>query len=108
PRSRAHAAHTGAGNIAMSATPATIPVTQPDAARSVLRARGLRKSYGQRVVVQNMELHVESGEIVGLLGPNGAGKTTSFYMIVGLVSADAGSITLDGNDLTHLPMHRRA
>ncbi len=92
----------------MSATPETIPVTQSDAARSVLRARGLRKSYGQRVVVQNMELHVESGEIVGLLGPNGAGKTTSFYMIVGLVSADAGSITLDGNDLTHLPMHRRA
>ena len=76
--------------------------------RSVLRATGLRKAYRGRVVVQDLSLHVESGEIVGLLGPNGAGKTTSFYMIVGLVSADAGSINLDGTDLTHLPMHRRA
>jgi lipopolysaccharide export system ATP-binding protein len=83
---------------------------EPEAAqqRSVLRASGLRKAYGGRVVVENMALHVESGEIVGLQGPNGAGKTTSFYMIVGLVSADAGSIQLDGNDLTHLPMHKRA
>lgn len=90
----------------MSAMPQDIPA-QPES-RSVLRAAGLRKAYGGRVVVQDMQLHVESGEIVGLLGPNGAGKTTSFYMIVGLVSADAGSITLDGADLTQLPMHRRA
>jgi lipopolysaccharide export system ATP-binding protein len=75
---------------------------------SVLRARNLRKSYGGRVVVENLSLHVESGEIVGLLGPNGAGKSTSFYMIVGLVSADAGSITLNDQDLTGLAMHRRA
>ncbi len=80
----------------------------PPQARSVLRAAGLRKAYGGRVVVENMALQVESGEIIGLLGPNGAGKTTSFYMIVGLVSADAGSIELDGNDLTRLPMHKRA
>ncbi len=89
-----------------AAEPADIP--QPVPGGSVLRAEGLRKAYGGRVVVENMALHVQSGEIVGLLGPNGAGKTTSFYMIVGLVSADAGSISLDGNDLTHLPMHRRA
>jgi lipopolysaccharide export system ATP-binding protein len=75
---------------------------------SVLRAENLRKSYRGRVVVENLSLHVESGEVVGLLGPNGAGKSTSFYMIVGLVSADAGKITLNDTDLTALPMHRRA
>ncbi len=75
---------------------------------SVLRASNLRKSYSGRVVVENLSLHVESGEIVGLLGPNGAGKSTSFYMIVGLVSADAGTITLNDRDLTGLAMHRRA
>jgi lipopolysaccharide export system ATP-binding protein len=81
---------------------------EPASARSVLRASHLRKAYRGRVVVEDLSLQVESGEIVGLLGPNGAGKTTSFYMIVGLVSADAGEISLDGTDLTHLPMHRRA
>jgi lipopolysaccharide export system ATP-binding protein len=75
---------------------------------AVLRAEHLRKSYRGRVVVEDLSLHVESGEIVGLLGPNGAGKTTSFYMIVGLVSADAGQITLNDTDLTSLAMHRRA
>lgn len=75
---------------------------------SVLRANNLRKSYRGRVVVEDLSLHVESGEVVGLLGPNGAGKSTSFYMIVGLVSADAGRITLNDIDLTALPMHRRA
>ena len=75
---------------------------------AVLRASHLRKSYRGRCVVEDLSLHVESGEIVGLLGPNGAGKTTSFYMIVGLVSADAGSITLNDTDLTSLPMHKRA
>ena len=76
--------------------------------QSVLRASHLRKSYRSRVVVEDLSLQVESGEIVGLLGPNGAGKTTSFYMIVGLVSADAGSITLNDTDITGLPMHQRA
>ncbi len=75
---------------------------------SILRAAHLRKSYRGRCVVEDLSLQVASGEIVGLLGPNGAGKTTSFYMIVGLVSADAGTITLDDHDLTGLPMHRRA
>ena len=78
------------------------------APRPVLRASHLRKAYRGRVVVEDLSLHVESGEIVGLLGPNGAGKTTSFYKIVGLVSADAGEISLDGTVLTHLPMHKRA
>jgi lipopolysaccharide export system ATP-binding protein len=76
--------------------------------QSVLRASHLRKSYRGRCVVEDLSLQVESGEIVGLLGPNGAGKTTSFYMIVGLVSADAGSITLNDADITGLPMHQRA
>ncbi len=76
--------------------------------QSVLRANNLSKSYRGRVVVQDLSLHVASGEIVGLLGPNGAGKSTSFYMIVGLVSADSGSITLNDRDLTSLAMHRRA
>jgi lipopolysaccharide export system ATP-binding protein len=75
---------------------------------SVLQANHLRKSYRGRCVVEDLSLQVASGEIVGLLGPNGAGKTTSFYMIVGLVSADAGSIALDGTDITGMPMHRRA
>jgi lipopolysaccharide export system ATP-binding protein len=73
-----------------------------------LRASGLRKSYKGRVVVENLSLDVHAGEIVGLLGANGAGKTTAFYMIVGLVPADAGSVSLGETDLTALPMHRRA
>jgi lipopolysaccharide export system ATP-binding protein len=85
-----------------------IPVNGGGDGKSVLRASHLRKAYRGRVVVQDLSLHVESGEIVGLLGPNGAGKTTSFYMIVGLVSADAGTITLNDTDLTNLAMHRRA
>jgi len=75
---------------------------------SVLRAENLRKRYKARTVVQGASLEVASGEVVGLLGPNGAGKTTCFYMIVGLVPADAGRISLDGQDLTPLPIHRRA
>ena len=75
---------------------------------SVLAAVSLRKRYKSRTVVQDVSLTVASGEVVGLLGPNGAGKTTCFYMIVGLVAADAGSIHLDGRELTHLPIHRRA
>jgi len=75
---------------------------------SVLRAESLRKRFSSRTVVQGVSLEVASGEVVGLLGPNGAGKTTCFYMIVGLIPADAGSIHLDGRELTPLPIHRRA
>jgi lipopolysaccharide export system ATP-binding protein len=78
------------------------------ATRSVLRADGLRKVYKKRVVVSDVSLTVESGEVVGLLGPNGAGKTTCFYMIVGLVPVDGGSIFLDGNDISRLPIYRRS
>ncbi len=75
---------------------------------SVLRAEQLRKRYKSRTVVHDVGLEVSSGEVIGLLGPNGAGKTTCFYMIVGLVAADSGRIHLDGRELTHLPIHRRA
>jgi lipopolysaccharide export system ATP-binding protein len=75
---------------------------------TTLRATGLVKSYKSRQVVRDLSLDVSKGEVVGLLGPNGAGTTTAFYMIVGLVPCDAGSIVLDDTDLTHLPMHRRA
>jgi len=78
------------------------------ASASVLRAQRLRKRYKSRTVVHDVSLEVTSGEVVGLLGPNGAGKTTCFYMIVGLVPADAGAIHLDQAELTHLPIHRRA
>ncbi|KQP10978.1 LPS export ABC transporter ATP-binding protein [Methylobacterium sp. Leaf99] len=74
----------------------------------ILHVRGLRKSYGARTVVHEAGLTVRNGEAVGLLGPNGAGKTTIFYMITGLVSADRGSISLDGLPITHLPMYQRA
>ena len=75
---------------------------------STLIVQGLEKSYGHRRVVHDVSLNVASGEVVGLLGPNGAGKTTSFYMIVGLVPSDGGSIQLDGTDISRLPIHRRA
>ncbi|MCD6350738.1 MAG: LPS export ABC transporter ATP-binding protein [Armatimonadetes bacterium] len=72
-----------------------------------LVARGLVKSYGGRRVVDGVDIEVERGEIVGLLGPNGAGKTTTFYLILGMVRADAGTVELDGKDISHLPMHLR-
>ncbi|MGO1461316.1 MAG: LPS export ABC transporter ATP-binding protein [Marinobacter sp.] len=75
---------------------------------AVLRASNLAKSYKQKKVVIDVSLEIRSGEIVGLLGPNGAGKTTCFYMIVGLVNADNGRITIDSEDITPLPMHGRA
>lgn len=75
---------------------------------SELNAQALAKRYGSRQVVRDVSLTVRSGEVVGLLGPNGAGKTTSFYMIVGLVSADGGNVSIDGADVTHLPIHLRA
>ncbi|HYG05581.1 MAG TPA: LPS export ABC transporter ATP-binding protein [Stenotrophomonas sp.] len=74
----------------------------------MLSATGLRKRYKQREVVRDFGLTLEAGEVVGLLGPNGAGKTTCFYMIVGLVEADAGRIELDGRDITADPMYTRA
>lgn len=75
---------------------------------SQLQVRQLAKSYKKRQVVRDVSLEVASGEVVGLLGPNGAGKTTTFYMVVGLVPADAGHIVLDGEDISHDPMHLRA
>jgi len=75
---------------------------------TVLKAEGLAKSYKSRQVVRDLSVQLANGEVVGLLGPNGAGKTTAFYMIVGLVPCDAGSIYLGEQDLTLLPMHRRA
>ncbi|MGA8149173.1 MAG: LPS export ABC transporter ATP-binding protein [Gallionellaceae bacterium] len=75
---------------------------------SELRAVSLKKTYRSRTVVHDVSLSLQSGEVVGLLGPNGAGKTTCFYMIVGLVAADGGNIFIDDNNITHLPIHRRA
>ena len=75
---------------------------------SELRTTSLQKRYGALTVVHDISLTVNSGEVVGLLGPNGAGKTTCFYMIVGLVATDGGDISIDGELVTHLPIHRRA
>lgn len=75
---------------------------------SKLVVENLRKKYKARVVVQDISLEINSGEVVGLLGPNGAGKTTSFYMMVGLVPLDGGQILLDGKNLSHMPIHQRA
>ncbi len=75
---------------------------------SELIVTDIAKRYGARQVVNGMSLQLSAGEVVGLLGPNGAGKTTAFYMIVGLIPCDRGKIEVDGNDLTGLPMHRRA
>lgn len=73
-----------------------------------LTVQNLRKQYKARTVVQDISLHIKSGEVVGLLGPNGAGKTTSFYMIVGLVPLNDGKIILNGKDISRLPIHQRA
>jgi lipopolysaccharide export system ATP-binding protein len=82
--------------------------TGPDTAIGRLEARHLQKAYGKRQVVKDVSLTVRTGEVVGLLGPNGAGKTTSFYIIVGLLRASAGDITIDGASIEHMPIHRRA
>jgi lipopolysaccharide export system ATP-binding protein len=84
------------------------PTQTTQTTESRLEARHLQKSYGSRKVVHDVSISVKKGEVVGLLGPNGAGKTTSFYMIVGLVRADGGSITIDGQPVAHLPIHRRS
>jgi lipopolysaccharide export system ATP-binding protein len=75
---------------------------------SRLNIAHLQKRYGKRLVVKDVSLAVDAGEVVGLLGPNGAGKTTCFYMVVGLVPLDGGTIELDGSSIAHLPIHRRA
>jgi lipopolysaccharide export system ATP-binding protein len=96
----------------MAATPTPVAqhltLVKPEAQSAILRAEGLMKRYRKRAVVSGVSLTVESGEVVGLLGPNGAGKTTCFYMILGLVPIDSGTVTLDGEDLTHLPIYRRS
>ncbi len=98
----------------MSSAPSNHPTahtpgsTCSDTDKAVLFAHGLRKTYGGRAVVDGVSITVQPREIVGLLGPNGAGKTTSFYMIAGLIPADAGTVRFDGHDLTRMPMHRRA
>jgi lipopolysaccharide export system ATP-binding protein len=84
------------------------PIASAVGGAGILAISGLRKTYGARNVVSEASLYVRNGEAVGLLGPNGAGKTTIFYMITGLVSADMGVISLEGNDITNLPMYQRA
>ena len=74
----------------------------------ILQAKNLKKQYKSRVVVKDVSFEVKAGEVVGLLGPHGAGKTTCFYMVVGLVAADSGEIYIENQQLTHLPMHKRA
>ena len=87
---------------------ATENLQSADAVKHTLVAKGLKKHYGSRQVVKGVDLSVKSGEVVGLLGPNGAGKTTTFYMVVGLVVADDGTIELDGKSIIHQPIYRRA
>ena len=86
-------------------TASTVPEPR---AKSRLSAAHLKKAYHGKVVVKDVSIEVESGQVVGLLGPNGAGKTTCFYMIVGLVASDGGAIELDGQPISRLPIHRRA
>ncbi|MDD3941066.1 MAG: LPS export ABC transporter ATP-binding protein, partial [Sphaerochaetaceae bacterium] len=76
--------------------------------KATLEVTHLAKQYGRKLVVKDVSLSMESGQIIGLLGPNGAGKTTMFYMIVGFIKADAGSILLNNRDVTELPMYRRS
>lgn len=97
----------------MTLAPQSLPMhircsTCSNTESAVLFANGLRKTYNGRSVVNGVSITVQPREICGLLGPNGAGKTTSFFMIAGLVPADAGSVCFNGHDMSHLPMHRRA
>jgi lipopolysaccharide export system ATP-binding protein len=101
---------TGASQVSQTGN-TTDPLAQNQAdsdTDSQLEALHLQKFYGSRKAVKDVSLRVRKGEVVGLLGPNGAGKTTSFYMIVGLVRASAGTITIDGQSIEHMPIHRRA
>ena len=92
----------------MSAVLAQAPRATHQRANRRLEAVGMQKSFGARTVVHDVHLAVDSGEVVGLLGPNGAGKTTSFYMIVGLVRADAGEISIEGRRVERMPIHQRS
>ena len=74
---------------------------------SILKCNNLKKKYDTKIIVKNISLEVNSGEVIGLLGPNGAGKTTTFYMIVGLIKSDSGSIVIDDIDITSTPIHKR-
>ena len=89
---------------------ATLPsaALEPQAAPGGLEVRSIAKAYDRRAVLHDVSLDVHRGEVVGLLGPNGAGKTTCFYSVMGLVKPDSGRIFLDGEDITELPMYRRA
>lgn len=109
----------GSRQSSRAATADTIPASkddqtaafssrQPQSREGVLLISGLEKSYKGQKVIRGVNFGVRRGEAVGLLGPNGAGKTTCFYMITGLVQADAGSIELDGHDITKMPMYRRS
>jgi len=84
------------------------PATEPELANGGLEVRSIAKAYDRRAVLHDVSLAVSRGEVVGLLGPNGAGKTTCFYSIMGLVQPDSGRIFLNGQDITDLPMYRRA
>jgi lipopolysaccharide export system ATP-binding protein len=94
--------------VTVAAASAIAPAATAAPGSSRLEASGLQKSYGARKVVKDVHLAVGAGEVVGLLGPNGAGKTTTFYMVVGLVRADAGQILIDGQHVETLPIHRRS
>ncbi len=101
--------HAGQSNGAMPASPGhDQPVEMAIRQEGWLSVEQVQKSYKRRMVVNGVSLAVRRGESVGLLGPNGAGKTTVFYMITGLVPADAGNVFIDGHDVTRLPMYRRA
>ena len=93
------------GSQAPASSPEAVTPATPSGS---LEALHLQKFYGKRQVVKDVSLVVRTGEVVGLLGPNGAGKTTSFYMIVGLLRASSGDITIDGQSIEHMPIHRRA
>ncbi len=95
-------------HAAVAAAPARSPTPLSAPAGSIIEARGLVKVYRRRKVVNDVAFRLQQGEIVGLLGPNGAGKTTTFYMIVGLIPPQEGRIHLDGEDITRMPMYRRA
>ena len=84
------------------------PATEAQQAVGGLEVRSIAKAYDRRAVLHDVSLDVHRGEVVGLLGPNGAGKTTCFYSVMGLVKPDSGRIFLDGQDITELPMYRRA
>ena len=95
-------------NVQSAAAPVVGPALRAVAGEGGLSATGLGKRYRKRPVVRNVSVSLRRGEAVGLLGPNGAGKTTTFYMITGLVQPDEGTVTMDGHDVTRLPMYRRA